>query len=82
MAVVWGLLSKVGHVAAIEEVRLSKTSENTRLDCVVITRPRRASLQFLHPNHAQSPLAGFCGAPFRAIVSRVFLCVFATEKAA
>jgi hypothetical protein len=45
--------------AAIEEVVLSKTYEITRPGCVVIGRPRRAFLQFLHHDHTQSPLAGF-----------------------
>jgi hypothetical protein len=58
------------YVAALEELALSKTSEIPRLDFVVITRPRRAFLQFLHPKYAQSPLAGFCGAQFCAAVSR------------
>jgi hypothetical protein len=46
--------------AAIEEVVLSKTYEITRPGCVVIISARRAFLQFLHHDHTQSPLAGFC----------------------
>jgi hypothetical protein len=43
-------------LAAVEEVALSKISENTRPGFVAIKRPRRAFLQFLHHNHVQLPL--------------------------
>jgi hypothetical protein len=43
-------------LAAVEEVALSKISENTRPGFVAIKRPRRAFLQFLHHNHIQLPL--------------------------
>lgn len=46
----WGLLSQLGRAAAIEEVRLSKTYENTRSSFVEFCSPSRAFLQFLHPN--------------------------------
>jgi hypothetical protein len=49
-------------MAALEEVQLSKISEITR----------RAFLQFLHPNHTQSPVAAICSALFRASVARLF----------
>jgi hypothetical protein len=62
-----GWLFYHGHVAAMEEVVLSKTYENTRLGFVVITRPRRAFLQFLHHNHTPSPLAGLGGVPWYAL---------------
>jgi hypothetical protein len=51
------LIAAICSDAAIEEVVLSKTYGNTRPAFVVITSPRRAFLQFLHHNHAQSPLA-------------------------
>jgi hypothetical protein len=60
--VLWGFRSILGRVAAIEEVVLSKTCEITRPGCVVIISARRAFLQFLHHDHTQPPLAGFCGA--------------------
>jgi hypothetical protein len=66
----------------MEEVALSKIYENTRLDFVVITSPRRAFLQFLHHNHTPSPLAGFCSALFRASVSRVSCDMITIEKVA
>jgi hypothetical protein len=69
-------------VAAMEEVALSKTYENTRPDVVVIIRPRRAFLQFLHHNHTPSPLAGLCSAQFRATVSRCFRIFVTIEKVA
>jgi hypothetical protein len=50
-------------------IALSKIYENTRPDFVALTSPRRAFLQFLHPNPIQSPLAGFCSALFCATVS-------------
>jgi hypothetical protein len=43
-------------LAAVEEVALSKISENTRPGFVAIKRPRRALLQFLQHNHIQLPL--------------------------
>jgi hypothetical protein len=70
------------YVAALEELALSKTYEIPRLDFVVITRPRRAFLQFLHPKYAQSPLAGFCSARFCETVSRFTWDVIAIEKVA
>jgi hypothetical protein len=68
------------YIAALEELALSKTYEIPRLDFVVITRPRRAFLQFLHPKYAQSPLAGFCGSLFCAIVSRFFELLLLLKK--
>lgn len=56
----------------MEEVALSKIYEIPRLGFVAIISPRRAFLQFLHHNHTPSPLAGLCGAQFRATVSRYF----------
>jgi hypothetical protein len=53
-------------------IALSKIYENTRPDFAEFKSPRRAFLQFLHPNPIQSPLAGFCSAPFCAVVSRFF----------
>jgi hypothetical protein len=70
------------YVAALEELALSKTYEIPRLGFVVTTRPRRAFLQFLHPKYAQSPLAGFCRALFRATVSRFYCNVITIEKVA
>jgi hypothetical protein len=53
-------------------IALSKIYEITRPDFVALISPRRAFLQFLHPNPIQSPLAGFCGTPFCGMVSRFF----------
>jgi hypothetical protein len=72
----------LGRVAAMEEVALSKTSEIPRLVFVVITRPRRAFLQFLHHNHTPSPLAGFCSVRFHATVLRRFQIIITIEKIA
>jgi hypothetical protein len=70
------------YVAALEELALSKTYEIPRLGFVEITRPRRAFLQFLHPKYAQSPLAGFCRALFRAKDSLFSLSDITIEKVA
>jgi hypothetical protein len=67
---VWDCASAFCSVAAMEEVALSKTYENTRPDFVERTKPRRAFLQFLHHNHTPSPLAGLCGVLFCSMVSR------------
>jgi hypothetical protein len=53
-------------------VALSKIYEITRPDFVEFKSPRRAFLQFLHPNPIQSPPAGFCSVLFRATASRFF----------
>jgi hypothetical protein len=66
----------------MEEVALPKTYENTRPDCVVITRPRRAFLQFLHHNHTPSPLAGLRNSLFHVTVSRVFRIAITIKKIA
>jgi hypothetical protein len=73
---------QLGRVAALEEVRLSKISEITRPGFVEICRPRRAFLQFLHPNHAQSPLACVCSALFLAAVSWLFGKLLLSKKIA
>jgi hypothetical protein len=67
-------------MAALEELALSKTYEIPRLVYVVTTRPHRAFLQFLHPKYAQSPLAGFCSALFRAIISQFFETLLLSKK--
>jgi hypothetical protein len=67
-------------MAALEELALSKTSEIPRLGVVVITRPRCAFLQFLHPKYAQPPLAGLCSALFRATLSQFFEVLLLSKK--
>jgi hypothetical protein len=47
----------LGHIAAVEEVALPKTSGNTRPGYAEIKSSHRAFLQFLHHNHIQPPLA-------------------------
>jgi hypothetical protein len=53
-------------------IALSKIYEITRPVFVEFTSPRRAFLQFLHPNPMQSPLAEFFRALLRATVSLFF----------
>jgi hypothetical protein len=61
-------------------VALSKIYEITRPDFVEFKSPRRAFLQFLHPNPIQSPLAGLYSVPLCAAVSRFFETLLLSKK--